>query len=171
MAVVCSGAAMNTVTEQARAHNTRPRQAQWFQFPSRRVPFAHSIALAAAFLILPFEAGAQKRREAILRLHDDVSTAMAHSTLNEKQTEKLDRCRQTLILSAQSGRARKVTAKKDLDGALRDIEKTFHGGPFQPEDRDLVHKDIDQLRIIERNQSARRYARRRTYYWKIPPVS
>jgi hypothetical protein len=163
MAVVCSWVAMNTVAEPARAHNARPRQTRWFRFPSRRVPFAQSIALAAAFLILTFEAGAQKRREAILRLRDDVSTAMAHSTLNEKQTEKLDRCRQTLILSAQSGRARKVTAKKDLDNALKDIEKVFHGEPFQPEDRDLVHKDIDLLRTIERNQRARRYARRRPY--------
>ena len=150
---------MNTVTEPARAHNARPRQARWFRFPSRRVPFARSIALAAVFLILTFQASAQKRREAILRLRDDVSTAMAHTTLNEKQTERLDRCRHTLLLSAQSGRARKVTAKKDLDNALKDIEKALHGGPFQPEDRDLVHKDIDQLRTIERNQRARR----RTY--------
>jgi hypothetical protein len=127
------------------------------------VPFARSIALAVAFLILPFDATAQKRREAILRLRDDVSTAMAHSTLNEKQTEKLDRCRQTLLLSAQSGRLRKVTAKKDLDNALKNIEKAFHGGPFQSEDRDSVRHDIDQLRDIERNQRARRYARQRTY--------
>jgi len=154
---------MNTVTVPARVSKARPRQIRWSQFPSRRVPFACSIALAAAFLILPFEASAQKRREAILRLRDDVSTAMAHTTLNEKQTEKLDRCRQTLLLSAQSGRARKVTAKKDLDNALKDIEKALHGGPFQPEDQDLVRKDIDQLRTIERNQRARRYARRRTY--------
>jgi len=88
---------------------------------------------------------------------------MAHATLNEKQTEKLDRCRQMLLLSAQSGRARRVTAKKDLDNALKNIEKAFHGGPFQPEDRDLVHKDIDQLRDIERNQRARQCARQRTY--------
>jgi len=127
------------------------------------VPFARSIALAAAFLILPFEASAQKRREAILRLRDDVSTAMAHTTLNEKQTEKLDRCRRTLLLSAQSGRARKVTARKDLDNALKDIEKSLHGRPFQPADQDLVRQDIDELRAIERNQRARRYARRRTY--------
>jgi hypothetical protein len=56
-----------------------------------------------------------------------------------------------------------VTAKKDLDNALKDIEKALHSGPFQPEDQDLVRKDIDQLRTIERNQRARRYARRRTY--------
>jgi len=154
---------MNTVTETARVHSARPRQTRWFRSPSRRVHVAHSIALAAALLILPLEASAQKRREAILRLRDDVSTAMAHSTLNEKQTEKLDRCRQMLLLSAQSGRARRVTAKKDLDNALKNIEKAFHGGPFQPEDRDLVHKDIDQLRDIERNQRARQYARQRTY--------
>ena len=154
---------MNTVTEPARAHNARPRQTRWFRFPSRRVRFARSIALAAALLILPFDATAQKRREAILRLRDDVSTAMAHSTLNEKQTEKLDRCRQMLLLSAQSGRVRKVTAQKDLDNALKNIEKAFHGGPFQSEDRDSVRHDIDQLRDIERNQRARRYARQRTY--------
>jgi hypothetical protein len=163
MVVVCSWVAMNTVTEPARAHNARPRQTRWFRFPSRRVRLERSIALAALFLILTFDASAQKRREAILRLRDDVSTAMAHSTLNEKQTEKLDRCRQMLLLSAQSGRARRVTAKKDLDNALKNIEKAFHGGPFQPEDRDLVHKDIDQLRDIERNQRARQYARQRTY--------
>jgi hypothetical protein len=163
MAVVCSWVAMDTVREPARVHNARPRLSRWFRSPSRRVPFARSIALAVAFLILPFDATAQKRREAILRLRDDVSTAMAHSTLNEKQTEKLDRCRQTLLLSAQSGRLRKVTAKKDLDNALKNIEKAFHGGPFQSEDRDSVRHDIDQLRDIERNQRARRYARQRTY--------
>jgi hypothetical protein len=59
------------------------------------VRFARSIALAATLLLLPFQA--QKRREAILRLRDDVSPAIAPSTLNEKQTEKLDR-RQTLLL-------------------------------------------------------------------------
>lgn len=154
---------MNTVTEPARVLNTRPRQARCFRFPSWRVPFARSIALAAALLILPCAASSQKRREAILRLRDDVSTAMAHASLNEKQTEKLDRCRQTLLLSAQSGRARKVTAKRDLDNALKDIEKSLHGGPFQPADQDLVRQDIDELRAIERNQRARRYARRRTY--------
>ena len=163
MGVVCSWVAMNTVTAPARVSNARPPQTRWFRFPSRRVPFARSLALALALLILPFQAGSQKRREAILRLRDDVSTAMAHTSLNEKQTEKLDRCRQTLLLSAQSGRTRKVTAKRDLDNALRDIEKSFHGGPFQPADQDLVRQDIDELRAIERNQRARRYARRRIY--------
>ena len=151
---------MNTVTVPERVPNTR-RQTRWSQFPSRRVPFARSIALAAVVLVLPFQTSAQKRREAILRLRDDVSTAMAHASLNEKQTEKLDRCRQTLLLSAQSGRARKVTAKKDLDNALKDIEKSLHGGPFQSADQDLVRQDIDELRAIQRDQRARRYARRR----------
>jgi hypothetical protein len=154
---------MNTVTAPARVPNARPRHARWFRFPSRRVPFARSIALAATLLILPFQASSQKRRETILRLRDDVSTAMAHAALNEKQTEKLDRCRQTLLLSAQSGRARKITAKKDLDSALKDIEKSLHAGPFQPADQDLVRQDIDELRAIERNQRARRYARRGAY--------
>lgn len=163
MAVVCSWVAMNTVTEPARVYNARPRQVRQFRFPSRRVRFARSIALAAAFLVLSFNASSQKRREAILRLRDDVSTAMAHATLNGKQTEKLDRCRQTLLLTAQSGRARQMTPRKDLDNALKDIEKTLHGRPFQPADQDLVRQDIDQLRAIERNQRARRYARRRTY--------
>ena len=154
---------MNTVTAPARASNARLRHARCFRFPSRRVPFARSIALAAAILILPTQGISQKRREAILRLRDDVSTAMAHASLNEKQTEKLDRCRQTLLLSAQSGRARKVTAKKELDNALKDIEKSLHGGPFQSADQDLVRRDIDGLRSIERNQRARRYARRGAY--------
>ena len=86
---------MDAVTEPARAHNARPRHARWFQFPvtasalrtfdsTRRDAFHRPIS-------------AQKRREAILRLRDDVSPAIAPSTLNEKQTEKLDR-RQTLLL-------------------------------------------------------------------------
>lgn len=154
---------MNRVTEPARVHNARPRQARWIRFPSRRVRFARSIALAAAFLLLSFQATPQKRREAILRLRDHVSTAMAHTSLNEKQTQKLDRCRQTLLLSAQSGRARKMTPRKDLDNALKDIEKALHGGPFHPEDQELVRQDINQLRTIERNQRARRYASRRPY--------
>jgi hypothetical protein len=143
---------MSAVTEAARALNARLPQS----FTSRRVRFARALALAVSLLLFTAHPiHAQKRREAIIRLRDDVSAAMAHASLNEKQTQKLDQCRQTLLLSAQAGRAR-PSRRKDLDGALREIERAFHSGAFLPEDRDVVRRDIGQLRAIERNQRARR---------------
>jgi hypothetical protein len=117
------------------------------------------LALAVASLFLTSQAHAQKRREAILHLRDDVSTAMAHASLNEKQTQKLDRCRQTLLLAAQSGRMRKAASRRELNGAVRDIERVFQEGMFQNEDRELVRQDIDQLRVIERRQREQRVGR------------
>jgi hypothetical protein len=117
------------------------------------------LAFAAALLFLSCPLFAQKRRETILRLRDDVSTAMSHASLTQKQTQKLDRCRQTLLLAAQSGRRRRAASRKDLDGAVRDIEKALQNGPFQADDSNLVRQDIDQLRAIDRNQRARRAGR------------
>jgi hypothetical protein len=158
---------MSTVMGPAQAPKHSLRQAWWFSFSSRRVPVARSIALAAILFLCSSPVSAQKRREAILRLRDDVSTAMAHASLTEKQTQRLDRCQQTLLLSAQSGRARRMATKRDLDSALKDIERLFHGGPFHAEDQELVRQDIDQLRSIERNQRARRYTRARTYLRQV----
>jgi hypothetical protein len=119
------------------------------------------ILFAATFLVVIYPTYGQKRREVILRLRDDISTAMAHASLNEKQTQKLDRNRQSLLLTAQSGRSRKTSSQPNLEVTLKEIEKTFRGGPFTAEDRGLVQQDIDQLRTIERNRRARRYSRKR----------
>ena len=73
------------------------------------------ILLAATFLLIVSPNYGQKRREVILRLRDDISTAMAHASLNEKQTQKLDRNRQSLLLTAQSGRARKTSSQPNLE--------------------------------------------------------
>jgi len=62
-----------------------------------------TLAVTSVFLLQP--AHAQKRREAILQLRDDVAIAMAHASLTEKQIQKPDHSRQTLLLAAQSGRA------------------------------------------------------------------
>jgi hypothetical protein len=91
----------------------------------RRVHFARTLALAATLLLLLPPLQAQARREAILRLREDVSTAMAHVSLNEKQIQKLDRCRQTLLVSAQAGRARGTGNKKDMDATVKDIEQAI----------------------------------------------
>jgi len=128
---------------------------------SRRVNVATFVLLAVTFLLISFPAGAQKRREAILRLRDDVSTAVAHASLNEKQTQALDRCQQTLLLAAQSGRARQTVNEKDLHGALREIEKTLRNGPFPAEDRTLVEQDIDRVRTIDQNRHRRPHPRQR----------
>lgn len=149
---------MNTVPEQARVSSARPRAVSPV-LGLRRVYLARSLGLAVTSILLLHPAHAQKRRDAILQLRDDVSTAVAHAKLNEKQTQKLDRCRQTLLLSAQSGRVHKAATKRDLDAAVKDIEKAFNGGPFQTDDRDLVREDIAQLRAIERNQQVRRAVR------------
>lgn len=101
---------------------------------------------------------AQNRREAILRLRDDVSAAMAHVSVEEKQNQKLDRCRQTLLMATQSGPAR--ATRRDLDQALRDIEKVFHSSSFLQDDRDAVRQDVSQIRAIERSPRAHSNARR-----------
>jgi len=144
---------MNLVPHLAQVSNSRLR-ALWPACTSPRM--ARLLALTLTPLLLVHPTYGQKRREAILQLRDDVSTAMAHATLTEKQTQKLDHCRQTLLLAAQSGRMRKAATKRDLDGAVKDIEKAFTGGPFQVDDRDVVRQDIAQLRAIERNQQLKR---------------
>ncbi|MCU1272616.1 MAG: hypothetical protein JWO48_47 [Bryobacterales bacterium] len=170
--MVCSWVAMDTVREAAQVANP--------QFADANLPVHRSvtedgrarmpvllrrrlrlISLAAIFLLIVYPTYGQKRREAILRLRDNISTAMAHINLNEKQTQKLDRYRQTLLITAQSGRARKTSSQPNLEATLKEIEKTFHSGPFKPEDRNLVQQDIDQLRAIERNRRTRRYSRKR----------
>ena len=125
-------------------------------FSLRRVRVALPLALAVTFLFLLNPINAQKRREAILRLRDDVSAAMAHASLTERQTQKLDRCRQTLLLAAHSGRVRQAATRRDLDGAVRDIERLFQSGVFQFDDSELVRQDVDELRSLQRNQSAHR---------------
>lgn len=145
---------MNAVPEPAEVFNAQSRTT-WL----RRARLVRLLAFAAALLFLSCPLFAQKRRETILRLRDDVSTAMSHASLTQKQTQKLDRCRQTLLLAAQSGRRRRAASRKDLDGAVRDIEKALQNGPFQADDSNLVRQDIDQLRAIERNQRARRAGR------------
>lgn len=84
---------------------------------------------------------------------------MAHASLTEKQTQKLDHCLQTLLLAAQSGRLRKAATKRDLDAAVKDIEKICNAGSFQADDRDAVREDIAQLRAIQRDLQLRRGAR------------
>ncbi len=144
---------MNLVPQTTQVSNSWLRAA-WPTFRSPRV--ARLLALTLTPLLLAHPTYAQKRREALLQLRDDISTAMAHAALTEKQTQKLDHCRQTLLLAAQSGRMRKAATKRDLDGVVKDIEKAFTGGPFQSEDRDAVREDIAQLRAIERNQQLKR---------------
>lgn len=122
----------------------------------RRINFVAVVWLAAMAVSSAPTAYGQKRREAILRLRDDVSTAIARSSLTQKQTQKLDRCRATLLVAAQSGRARHVAPEGDLHGALKDIERTMRSSRFQPEDRTVVQQDINQLRLIEQSHRARR---------------
>jgi hypothetical protein len=118
----------------------------------------HLMPLAVAFLLFSHQIHAQNRREAILRLRDDVSAAMAHVSIEEKQTQKLDHCRQTLLMATQSGPAR--ATRRDLDQALRDIEKIFHDSSLLQDDRDAVRQDISEIRAIERNPRAHSNARR-----------
>ena len=149
---------MHTLPALARVPSAPPRVVLP-AFRLRRVCLVGSLALAVTSILLLPPAYAQKRRDAILQLRDDVSTAMAHATLTEKQTQRLDHCRQTLLLAAESGRVHKAATKHDLDAAVKDIEKALIGGPFQAEDRDLVRQDIAQLRTIERDQQIKRAQR------------
>jgi hypothetical protein len=144
---------MGTATEPAQVNNAA-RQV----FRLRRAHAERLLTLAVASVLFSDPLHAQNRREAILRLRDDVSAAMAHVSMEEKQTQKLDHCRQTLLLATQSGAAR--ATRKDLDQALRDIEKIFHSNSFLQDDRDAVRQDISQIRAIERNPRARPNMRR-----------
>ena len=144
--------------EQAPVPNTPPRMAS-VSFGLTRVHFAGLLAFLAVSVLVCSSASAQKRRDAILQLRDDVSTAMAHAKLSEKQTQKLDHCRQTLLLAAESGRVHRAATRRELDAAVKDIEKNVGYGPFQADDRDLVQQDIAQLRAIERDQRVRRARR------------
>jgi len=129
-------------------------------FLLRRARRAYLLPLAATCFLISQSIYAQKRRETILQLRDDVATAMAHVSLEEKQTQKLDHCRQSLLLASQPGPKSPGGSKKDLDAAVSDIEKLFHKSLFLEEDRKAVEQDIHQLRVIERNQQARRNPRR-----------
>jgi len=149
---------MDTLRGMARVLKEPPRAVP-LRLGLRRVCLGRPLALAVTSVLLLYPASAQKRRDAILQLRDDITTAMAHAGLNEKQTQKLDHCRQTLLLAAQSGRVHKAATKRDLDGALRDVERAFSAGPFQADDRDLVRQDIAQLRAIERDQQVKRAGR------------
>ncbi len=149
---------MNTLPHLAQAINAPPRAVS-LAFTWRRLCLMPPLTLAVSSILLLQPLYAQKRRDAVLQLRDDVSTAMAHISLTEKQTQKLDRCRQTLLLAAQSGRVRKSVSKRDLDAAVRDIEKAINAPPFQADDRNLVRDDIAQLRAIERNQQVKRASR------------
>lgn len=149
---------MNTPPHLAQATNASLRAVS-LAFTWRRGCLTPPLTLAVSSVLLLHPLYAQKRRDAILQLRDDVSTAIAHISLTEKQTQKLDRCRQTLLLAAQSGRVRKSVTKRELDAAVRDIEKIFNGGPFQADDRDLVRDDIARFRAIERNQQVKRAGR------------
>jgi len=156
--MVCSWVAMHTLPEPAPATSALPR-ALMLPFGLRRVCIARPLTLAVASILLLQSVHAQKRRDAILQLRDDVSTAMAHASLTEKQTERLDHCRQTLLLAAQSGRVHKAATRHDLHNAVKDIERAISTGPFEPGDRDLVRQDIAQLRAIEHDQQLKRAAR------------
>src|SRR5690349_6328260 len=133
------------VTEVARVPINGLGRARRPRLNVRRVNFVAMLSLAAIVLSSSSPMSGQKRREAILRLRDDVSTVVARTSLTEKQTHKLDRCRATLLLAAQPGRARRAVPKGDLHAALKAIEKTMHSVPFQPEDRNLVQQDINQV--------------------------
>ena len=125
----------------------------------RRAWPARPLLLAATLVLLVYSAPAQQRRETILQLRDDVFTAMAHVSLTEEQTEKLDRCRQTLLLAAQSGRMRKAATRRNMNAAVKDIEKTFKDAPFQDGDRNTVREDIARLRAIQRSLQIKRAGR------------
>lgn len=144
---------MGTATEPAQVNNAT-RQV----FRLRRAHAECLLTLAVASVLFSDPLHAQNRREAILRLRDDVSAAMAHVSVEEKQTQKLDHCRQTLLLATQAGPAR--ATRRDLDQALRDIEKIFHSNAFLPDDRDAVRQDISRIRTLERSPRARPNVRR-----------
>jgi hypothetical protein len=132
------------------------RPAGWL----RRAPLAYGLALAAACVLAAQPIRAQNRNDVIRQLRDDVGTATAHVSLEEKQTQKLDRSRQALLLALQSGGKTPGGTRKDLDGAVREIEKLFLKGLFLDEDRNTVMQDIRQLRALERSQRARANTRR-----------
>jgi len=120
------------------------------------------LALAFVPLLISVPTHAQHRRELLLRLRDDVSTAVAHASLTEKQTQNMDRCQQMLLLAAQSRRdhKHKLVNDRDLQHALKDLEKAGKDAAFRPEDRQAIESDLQEYRRIERNRQ-RPYRKRR----------
>ncbi len=119
------------------------------------------LALAFVPLIISVPTHAQHRRELLLRLRDDVSTAVAHASLTEKHMQNMDRCQQTLLLAAQSRRNQKLVNDRDLQHALKDLEKAGKDAAFRPEDRQAIESDLQEYRRIERNRQRPGYRKRR----------
>jgi len=118
------------------------------------------LALAFVPLLISVPTHAQHRRELLVRLRDDVSTAVAHSSLTEKQRQNMDRCQQTLLLAAQSRRDHKLVNDRDLQHALKDLEKAGKDAAFRPQDRQAIESDLREYRRVERNRQ-RPYRKRR----------
>ena len=118
------------------------------------------LALAFVPLLISVPTHAQHRRELLVRLRDDVSTAVAHSSLAEKQRQNMDRCQQTLLLAAQSRRDHKLVNDRDLQHALKDLEKAGKDAAFRPQDRQAIESDLREYRRVERNRQ-RPYRKRR----------
>ena len=119
------------------------------------------LALLLLPLLIAVPTHAQHRRELLLRLRDDVSTAVAHASLTEKQTQNMDRCQQTLLLAAQSRRGQKVVNDRDLQHALKGLEKAGKDAAFRPQDRQAIESDLREYRRIERNRQRPGYRKRR----------
>lgn len=124
----------------------------------QRIPH---LALAVLPLLIAVPTHAQHRRELLVRLRDDVSTAVAHARLTEKQTQNLDRCRQTLLLAAQSRPDSRLVNDRDLQHALKDLEKAGKDPAFRAEDRQAIERDLREYRRIERNRQRPGYRKRR----------
>jgi len=118
------------------------------------------LALPLLPLLIVVPTHAQHRHELLLRLRDDVSTAVAHASLTEKQTQNMDRCQQTLLLAAQSRRDHKLVSDRDVQHALKDLEKAGKDAAFRPQDRQAIESDLREYRRIERNRQ-RPYRKRR----------
>jgi hypothetical protein len=119
------------------------------------------LALAFVPLLISVPTHAQHRRELLVRLRDDVSTAVAHASLTEKQRQNMDRCQQTLLLAAQSRRDRKLVNDRDLQHALKDLEKAGKDAAFRAQDRQAIESDLQEYRRIERNRQRPGYRKRR----------
>jgi hypothetical protein len=119
------------------------------------------LTLAFVPLLISVPTHAQHRRELLLRLRDDVSTAVAHASLTEKHTQNMDRCQQTLLLAAQSRRGQKLVNDRDLQHALKDLEKAGKDAAFRAQDRQAIESDLQEYRRIERNRQRPGYRKRR----------
>lgn len=91
----------------------------------------------------------EKRAELVHKLRIDLAKASARAGLDAKQRFTLGKAQERLLEAEtvlRGGGILNPLKMLKMKGALGDIEEIGRGNGFLPEDRELIHNDIRQLR-------------------------